>query len=185
MSHVHPRLLPAVPWLSHFPELNVRTYVRADDKPGVFFFSLDAGNPVAVALARAFFHLPYFRAGMHLHYENGETIRYTSRRTHGSAPAAQLRARYRPVGPVYHAAPGSFEYWLIERYCLYSVDRQGRIYRGEIHHQPWPLQAAEAEFETNSLAQAAGLALPDRPPLLHFARRLDVLAWAIQPVMAT
>jgi uncharacterized protein YqjF (DUF2071 family) len=183
MSHVRPRLFPAVPWLSHFPELNVRTYVRVGDKPGVFFFSLDAGNPIAVALARKFFHLPYFRASMGLSCQpNEQTIRYRSIRTHGGAPPAQLVGNYHPTGAVYNVAAGSFEYWLIERYALYSVDRRGRIYRGEIHHKPWPLQPAEVEFSVNTLAQAAGLSLPDTPPLLHFARRLDVVAWAIQPV---
>jgi uncharacterized protein YqjF (DUF2071 family) len=182
MSHLRPRGLPAVPWLSYFPELNVRTYVRVDDRPGVFFFSLDAGNPIAVALARTFFHLPYFRAQMEVRYGNRETVHYTSHRTHRHAPAASLVGSYRPLGPIYRAAAGSFEYWLTERYALYSVDRQGRIYRGEIHHQPWPLQPAEAEFTTNSIAAASGLTLPDQPPLLHFVRRLDVVAWAIQPV---
>jgi uncharacterized protein len=188
MSHVRPRGLPAVPWLSYFPELNVRTYVRVDDRPGVFFFSLDAGNPVAVALARTFFHLPYFRADMDLRHGDGEgdaeTIHYTSRRTHGGAPNASFVARYRPLGPIYRAAAGSFEYWLTERYALYSADRRGHIYRGEIHHQPWPLQPAEAEFTFNSVAEASGLSLPDQAPLLHFVRRLDVVAWAVQPVSA-
>lgn len=182
MSHVRPRGLPAVPWLSYFPELNVRTYVRVDDRPGVFFFSLDAGNPVAVMLARTFFYLPYFRADMELRHGNQKTIDYTSRRTHRGAPPASFVASYRPLGPVYRAAAGSFEYWLTERYALYSADRRGRIYRGEIHHQPWPLQPAEAEITANSMATASGLTLPDQPPLLHFVRRLDVVAWAIQPV---
>ena len=182
MSHVRPRRLPAVPWLSYFPELNVRTYVRVADKPGVFFFSLDAGNPIAVAIARTLFHLPYFRADMSCrHGDDGQTIHYNSRRTHRHAPPARFAARYRPAGPVYHAQPGSLEHWLIERYCLYSVDRRGRIFRGEIHHRPWPLQPAEAEIDVNSVVRAGGLDLPDRRPLLHFARRLQVVAWAVQP----
>lgn len=186
MSHVRPRFIPAVPWLSHFPELNVRTYVRAGDKPGVYFFSLDAGNPVAVALARTFFHLAYFRADMALRYQpNSEQIHYDSRRTHGGAPPAQLVGQYGPTGAAYNAVPGTLEHWLVERYALYSVDRRGRRYRGEIHHQPWALQPAEAEFSTNTMAQAAGLTLPDRAPLLHFARRLDMVAWAIEPLPAT
>lgn len=180
MSGVRPRLLPAVPWLSAFPELNVRTYVRVGDKPGVYFFSLDAANPVAVALARTLYHLPYFRAQMDCRAE-GERIRYASCRTHTGAAPGEFRGSYGPVGPVYTVAPGGLEAWLVERYCLYSVDGRGRIFRGEIHHAPWPIQKAEAEFTHNSMAQAAGIVLPDRPPLLHFARRLDVLAWAIQP----
>jgi uncharacterized protein YqjF (DUF2071 family) len=181
MSGVRPRMVPALPGLSAFPELNVRTYVRMDDKPGVFFFSLDAANPIAVAVARVLYHLPYFRAEMTCQAQ-GEAIDYDSRRTHSGAAPAALRGRYSPTGPVYQVTPGGLEAWLIERYCLYSVGRRGRIYRGEIHHTPWPIQKAEAAFEHNSVAQAAGLSLPDRPPLLHFARRLDVLAWAIQPI---
>lgn len=181
MSGVRPRFFPSAPWLSAFPELNLRTYVRVGEKPGVYFFSLDAGNPVAVAVARALFHLPYFRAEMEC-WAEGEEIVYASRRIHRGAAGALLRGRYRPTGPVYQVAAGSLEAWLVERYCLYSVDRRGRIYRGEIHHAPWPIQRAEAEFDENSIAQAAGLSLPDRPPLLHFARRLDVAAWAIERV---
>lgn len=181
MSGVRPRFLPALPWLSAFPELNLRTYVRVGDKPGVYFFSLDAGNPVAVALARSLFHLPYFRAQMTCRAE-GDGIVYASRRTHRGAAEALLRGRYRPTGPVYQTAAGSLEAWLTERYALYTTDRTGRVYRGEIHHAPWPVQPAEAEFAGSSIAQAAGLALPDCPPLLHFVRRLDVVAWAIQPV---
>lgn len=181
MSGVRPRLFPALPGLSAFPELNVRTYVRMQDKPGVYFFSLDAANPIAVAVARSLFHLPYFRARMSCQTES-EAIRYASQRTHTGAPPAELRGSYAPTGPVYQVEAGSLEAWLIERYCLYSVDKRGRIYRGEIHHAPWPIQQAEATFERNSVAQAAGIGLPDSPPLLHFARRLDVLAWAIQPI---
>ena len=185
MSGVRQRFTPAAPWISAFPELNVRTYVKSssakEPKPGVFFFSLDAGNPLAVAMARRSYHLPYFRAQMACRLTD-EGIRYSSRRTHRGAAEAEFRAVYRPTGPVYGAEPGSLEQWLIERYCLYSVDRGGRVYRGEIHHRPWPLQPAEAEFERNWVAQAHGIFLPDREPLLHFAKRLDVLAWRIEEV---
>ena len=128
MSGVRQRFTPAAPWVSSFPELNVRTYVkssgREEPKPGVFFFSLDAGNPLAVAMARRSYHLPYFRAQMECKMEDGG-IRYSSRRTHKGAPEADFRAVYRPTGPVYRAAPDSLEQWLMERYCLYSVDRAG------------------------------------------------------------
>ncbi len=182
MTDVRPRFLPPVPWLSYFPELNVRTYVRScsadGEKPGVYFFSLDAGNPLAVAIARRFYHLPYFRARMTCRAEE-DCVRYHSRRAHRSAPDADFRAVYRPTGSVYQVVSGTLEHWLIERYCLYSVDGRGRIYRGEIHHAPWPIQPAEAEFERNWVAQAHRVFLPDVDPLLHFARRLDVLAWKI------
>jgi uncharacterized protein len=165
-----------LPWLSFFPELNVRTYVVRDGKPGVWFFSLDAGNFAAVAIARRWFHLPYFRARMRSQERDG-SIHYQSTRTHRGASAAEIRARYRPVRPARTAQPGTLEYFLTERYCLYTADGRGRLIRGEIHHKPWALQIAEAEFAENSMASAAGIAVPDRQPLLHFSRRQDVVVW--------
>ena len=143
MTGIRLRRTPPVPWLSAFPELNVRTYVIYDGKPGVWFFSLDAGNPIAVAIARAWFHLPYFRARM-LCSERDGWIEYASDRTHAAAPPAALKGYYRPVGPVIIPQAGTLEHFLTERYCLYTVDGRGRLIRAEIHHRPWPLQVAEA-----------------------------------------
>jgi uncharacterized protein YqjF (DUF2071 family) len=178
MSGVRPRYLPAVPWLSNFPELNLRTYVRHGEKPGVYFFSLDAANPVAVAIARAWYHLPYFNARMHM-VQEGDCYRYESQRTHAGIPPASFKGSYRPIGPVYFSTKGSLDAWLTERYSLYTHDPQGNLFIGEIHHAPWPLQPAEARFEVNQIAESFGFRLPDVPPLLHFSRRLDVLAWSL------
>jgi hypothetical protein len=183
MAGVRPRLLPPLPWLSAFPELNVRTYVTAEGKPGVWFFSLDAGNPVAVRGARTFFHLPYYDAAMTVESDAG-VVRYTSRRTHRGAPSAAFTGRYRPIGPVSHAAVGSLAYWLTERYCLYAADRRGRLWRGDIHHARWPLQPAEADIACNTMAAPLQLRLPPGAPLLHFAQRLDVVAWTLEAVAA-
>jgi uncharacterized protein YqjF (DUF2071 family) len=129
MSGVRPRGLPAAPWLSAFPELNVRTYVRLRDrgieKRGVYFFSLDAANPVAVQIARRTFWLPYFDAQMRAH-NDGRTVHYASRRIHRGAAPADLAAGYMPTGAVYHAQPGDLDHWLTARYALYTVDRRGR-----------------------------------------------------------
>jgi uncharacterized protein YqjF (DUF2071 family) len=152
MSGVRLRWLPALPGISTFPELNVRTYVVHGDKPGVYFFSLDAANALAVAVARAWFHLPYFRARMAC-VADGKEIRYSSLRAHGSAPAAEMRARYRALADAATATRGTLAHWLTERYCLYSVDGGGSTWRGDIHHAPWPLQPAEAEFESNRMAE--------------------------------
>ena len=176
MTGVRLRWTPPVPGLSAFPELNVRTYVTAQGKPGVWFFSLDAASALAVAAARLSFHLPYFRARMQCTQADG-WIKYESHRTHRGAPSAVLEGKYRPTGERFEAPRGSLEHFLTERYCLYSA-ASGRIYRGEIHHPPWQLQAAEAHFTRNSMAEAAGLALPAEHPLLHFARRQDMVAWA-------
>jgi len=179
MSGVRLRGTPAVPWLSAFPELNVRTYVVADEKPGVWFFSLDAGNAIAVAIARAWFHLPYFRARMSCRDREG-WIEYGSERTHGGATSGVLLGRYRPVGAIFSVQSGSLEHFLTERYCLYTADDAGRIIRGEIHHAPWPLQAAQAELAKNTMAEAAGFSLSGVQPLLHFAKRQDVIVWPPQ-----
>ena len=182
LSHLRPRGVPSVPWLSEFPELNVRTYVTLDDKPGVFFFSLDAGSALAVEGARVLFHLPYFRAGMRVLSESDGTIAYQSRRTHDGAPAAELRARYRPTGEASESALGSLDNWLTERYCLYAVDRERRIHCAEIHHRPWSLRSAEATFDVNTMADAAGIPIQSAPARTTFSRMLDVVVWAPQVV---
>jgi len=175
MTGVRLRATPAVPWLSAFPEMNVRTYVKSGGKPGVWFFSLDAGNSLAVAIARAWFHLPYFRARMRCSERQG-WIEYDSQRSHSGTAAATLQMRYRPVGPAFFPQPGTLAHFLTERYCFYTTDGQGRLIRGEIHHLPWRLQLAEAEFEGNTMAESLDVALTAQP-LLHFARRQDVLVW--------
>lgn len=178
LDGLRPRGLPAIPGLSEFPELNVRTYVTFGGKPGVYFFSLDAGHSLAVLAARALYHLPYFRAVMSVHEARDGTFYYHSRRTRDGAAPADFGARYRPAGPVTWSAPGTLDHWLSERYCLYAVDRARQLYRAEIHHRPWPLQPVEAVIEYNTAAAAAGFALPLEPPRLAFARRLDVVVWA-------
>ena len=175
MRGVRPRGLPAVPWLSAFPELNVRTYVTLGGRPGVYFFSLDAANPVAVALARRLLALPYFTAAMRCARESDD-IAFRSHTRHGGKPAV-FEARYRPVGPAFTARPGSLDYFLTERYCLYASGAHGRVYRWEIQHGPWPLQVAKAEIAVNTLADSHGITLPDTPPLLHYAARQETLVW--------
>lgn len=175
MSAIRSRGFPPLPGLSRFPELNVRTYVTCGGKPGVYFLSLDAANLPAVWAARTFYHLPYFQAAMKVEEHEGG-IHYWSRRYRASA---EFRGRYRPTSEVRLALQGSIEHWATERYCLYTTHR-GQIYRAEIHHQPWPLQNAEAEFETNTVAAAAAISLPVTKPMLHFARRLDVLIWPLR-----
>jgi uncharacterized protein len=177
MSHIHLRGLPALPGLSRFPELNVRTCVTLQDTPGVYFFSLDVTNLPAVWAARKLYRLPYFRARMSVQ-EQGESISYRSDRDHGEAKFA---ATYGPTGPVQLRSRGTLEAWLTERYCLYTVVR-GRVYRAEIHHQQWPLQDAQSEIARNTMAQAAGIELPEVDPLLHFSRKLEVLVWSLRLV---
>ena len=150
--------------------------MSAGGKPGVWFFSLDAGNPIAVEAARDVFHLNYYNAQMAC-APLGEHVRYSSLRTHRNAAPALFQGKYRPTGPVYRSTRGTLESWLTERYCLYAANRRGAVWRSEIHHAQWPLQPAEAEIERNSMADQIRLALPNTRPLLHFARFLDVVAW--------
>lgn len=172
MSDVAPFGLPPLPGLSAFPELNVRTYVTHRGRPGVWFFSLDAANPFAVAVARRWYHLPYFTARM----EGDSRTSYRSERIHRNAPPARFAARYAPSGDAVIAQPGSIEHFLVERYCLYAANRRGQLFRGDIAHDPWPLQAGEAEVEVETMANASGITLPDQPPIVHYANRLEVTA---------
>ena len=181
MEGVTPRLVPPLPGLHAFPELNLRTYVTLGGKPGVWFFSLDAGQKLAVRMARRLFHLPYFDARFDIAVEGGK-VNYSSVRTHRAAAAAKFSATYQAAGPVYRSATGSLDAWLTERYCLYSADTLGRIYRGEIDHPPWPLQRAEATIHMNTLGDWLGIQMKHPPAALHFAKLLDVRAWMAEIV---
>lgn len=181
MSDVAPRFVPALPWMSAFPELNVRTYVSIGGKPGVWFFSLDATNPVAVRVARTGFHLAYRDAKMSI-FEKEGWYEYSSHRTcKADQPAANFVGKYRPVDEVFLAQPGTIEHWLTARYCLYTTDRKGRLLRGEIDHPPWPLQHAKLEIEENSMLSWLGLDSTGQPHLL-FAKDIHVRAWLNQRV---
>ncbi|HEX2441966.1 MAG TPA: DUF2071 domain-containing protein [Methylomirabilota bacterium] len=171
LSVLRPRGLPSPPGLAPFPELNVRTYVRVGDRPGVFFFSLDAGSALAVAGARAMYSLPYFWARCHAMLDGAWVIHESRRRR---APHPELRVRYRATGPVQLSAPGTLAHWLTERYCLYAVTRRGALWRADIDHRPWPLQPAEAEILANTMTHPLGLDCLDGAPVLHVAEALDV-----------
>lgn len=194
MSGVRPRGVPALPWVSRFPELNVRTYVTAPERkgadeggerPGVFFLSLDAANPVAVRVARRWFHLPYFDARMEAAVDQDAadawSVHYRSVRTHRGAPPARFEARYRATGPEIDrsGAPDDLTRWLTERYCLYGADRRGRVWRGEVHHRVWPLQPGEVEIVADDVTECWGIERPDVEPLVLVSRRLEVVGWSL------
>lgn len=169
-----------VPVSFAFPELNVRTYVSAGGRSGVWFFSLDATNPLAVRVARRL-GLPYHHARMTVQLEN-DAVRYRSSRSRKRPAPAEFSAVYRPTGPVYHAAPGTLDHWLTERYRLYGAIDRHRAVCGDIHHPPWPLQAARAELYTNTMTRPLGIELPGTQPICHFARLQEVVAWPVVPV---
>ncbi len=170
------RSTPPLPFLSSFLELNTRTYVTFDRKPGIWFFSLDASSALAVAAARRAYRLPYFRARMSAAARE-RSLAFESERRHARARLARFRARYRAIGERFNAQKGSLEYFLAERYCLYTVEG-GEVFRAEIHHRPWPLQEAEAEIAENSMAPPGIDTSGD--PLLHLSARQDVVIWPLE-----
>jgi uncharacterized protein YqjF (DUF2071 family) len=188
MDRVRLRVLPSIPGLREFPELNLRTYVRdrRTGAPGVYFLSLDASNLFAVLVARGAFHLPYYWAQMNIQPRGEREFSFCSRRLL-SGKTVRFAARYRGLGPsrkLMQSRPGTIEYFLTERYCLFTRDPLGRLLRANIHHIPWPLEDAEAEIERNDLPTAVGLTLPDTAPLLHYSRRLAVYIWPAELVQA-
>lgn len=170
---IRPRFCPVVPRIASFPEINVRTYVTYEGKPGVWFFSLDATSAVAVRAARWSFNLPYFDARMRCE-DQGDQITYSSARLEENAA---FNAGYEPISETWFAEPDSLAAWLTERYCLYAASRSGMISRTEVHHAQWPLQDAKAEITTNSMTEPIGIAL-DGQPLLHFAKHISVVNWS-------
>lgn len=174
MTNVGLRAMPALPWVSAFAELNVRTYVRVGDRAGVYFFSLDAARWLAVAAARMLLNLPYYTAEMKVERYGGGVRYDSSRRPH---QRAEFKATYEPMGDPFAPSVGSLEYFLTERYCLYQHNRRGKPYRLDIHHPPWSLQSAHAVIVRNTMAAGNRLTLSGAPALLHFARRQDVVAW--------
>jgi uncharacterized protein YqjF (DUF2071 family) len=178
MRGVTLRPLPDLPWVSAFAELNVRLYVERGGKPGVWFLSLDAANPLAVWAARRFFHLPYWRARIEV-TEAGGVTRYASRRPGRGAPA-RFEATYRPASDRFEPEPGTLEAFLVERYCLYARSATGRLYRGEVHHHPWPLHRAEGEVDAGGLLGTHGLSAGPAPPVLHYSPGVDVVLWPFE-----
>jgi uncharacterized protein len=163
MTHVRPFAIPLPGRRFAFAEINVRTYVSYRGRPGVWFLSLDAGDRLAPVAARAAFAIPYRYARVVASHDGGDVVFHA--RT----------GRYRPTSPPSSPRPGSLEAFLADRLCLYSADRSGRLWRGDIEHGPWPLQAAAAEVVEDTMAASHDLTPLEGPPLLHMARRLDVV----------
>jgi hypothetical protein len=176
ITGTRPPLLPPLPRLSRFHEVNLRTYVRprgggAGDR-GVWFFSLDAASRLAVAGARAVYKLPYFYARMAMAV-NGDAVDYSSRRAVRKGIPPLVVCRYRPTGPAAPAAAGTLEHFLIERYLLYAWTG-ARLRSARVAHAPYPVQPAAVSDLEETLTAAAGLARPRGAPLAHYARMVDV-----------
>ena len=191
LDRIKLRGLGSMPGMRNFPDLNVRTYVRDEltGKQGMYFFSLDAANLAAVALAYTFFHLPYHWAEMHLEQRSEREFSFFSRRRFTDKPVI-FKARYRGLGPsrkLTEGRSGTLEYFLMERSCLFTRNRAGEPEKANLHHVPWPLEEAEAEIERNDLAESIGIRIPNIEPVLHYSRRLAVYVWPaelVRPALA-
>lgn len=174
MTDLAPRELPALPWVSAFPQVNLRTYVRLGDRAGVYFFSLNAPRLMAVGMGNVL-GLSYFTANIEMTKRN-DTVRVSSERRSNDLRTGFV-AEYRPIGKAFEPQPGSLDHWLTERYCAYLVGRSGRTTSLDIHHAPWVLAEADAEIEDHTLADSLGVELPDAPDVLHYSERQDTVAW--------
>lgn len=177
MWGVRPYFTPPVPGLNSFLELNVRTYVQHRGVPGVWFLSLDIDNPVARWGGRQFFFLPYHTAEMSF-AQTGDSIDFASERLAGDAPAAGFRAAWSVGEGLPRTEPDSLDFFLTERYCLYSAYRE-QLYRCRVFHEPWPLRAAQVSSYDSTMLEAMGLAQPACAPLLHYAEELKVDIWPL------
>jgi hypothetical protein len=179
MTGVRFRGLPALPVLSSFAEMNVRTCVHDErGTPGVWFFSLDAESALAVRVARRLYRLPYHHARMDLRWDVDGFLEYGSRRRDRAAPAAWFR--YRGAGPRRRAEPGTIEFFLVERYVLFAAHR-GRLYHGRVHHDPYELQPAECTQWSDSPLALTGLDPPRRQPdSALFSAGVDVRVWRLR-----
>jgi uncharacterized protein YqjF (DUF2071 family) len=180
MWGVHASFLAPIPGTSAFHELNVRTYVHINGVPGVWFFSLDAANSLAVWGARRFYYLPYFNAEMSL-AQHGSKIEYSSKRHDARGAPAELNAAWTTGEPLPQSQPGSIEFFLTERYCLYSHHRD-RLYRSRIFHQPWPLRSATLDSYQSTMIESLGIEQPEGEPLLHYAESIAVDIWPLRKV---
>ncbi len=179
MTGIHLRSAPVVWGFQDVPEINLRTYVRAGSSRGIYFFSLDANSPLVVAAARLVTGLPYRMARITAD-EAGPEMRFTSERLGARAGVGAFAARFAASGEARFAAPGSLEAFLHERYRFF-LKRAGRLWSGEVRHEPWLLHEARIEIETNTLGSLANEPLATAPERCWFARELDVFAGAVTP----
>jgi uncharacterized protein YqjF (DUF2071 family) len=172
MEGVSKRGWPAPSMLCDFPEINVRTYVTDGHKSGVWFLSLFAPHRIAVWVARSFFNLPYYFARVSI-TEKDRAFHYRMQRGE-----RMFVADYKP-GRFISTEAGSFSHWATERYCLYSVDRYGCLWRGEVQHAKWPLQEATVDIQINRIAPVT---LGAMHPTVLFSSKLDVVLWSLAKV---
>lgn len=178
MSSVRLRSFPPIPGTDAFPQVNVRTYINLDGKPGVYFVSLDAANRLAATVARNFFHLPYHYADVTIKHTES-CFDFNSKRR--SDPQAEWVGNYKPISEPYYALKGTFDEWMAERYCFYTIDNKGMPLRCDVLHSPWLLQAAEADVSRNTLLTTQDIKIEKDNPVFHFSKGVEVRAWPLIP----
>ncbi|HWO97815.1 MAG TPA: DUF2071 domain-containing protein [Bacillus sp. (in: firmicutes)] len=181
MDGIYPRGLSTVSVTPKFPEINVRTYVHCNGKPGVYFMSLDVADRASLTIAKRWFRLPYHSAQMSFQKE-GQTFHCQSIRKGKTKAPIRFDGKYTPLSEAYFPEKESLDHWLTERYCLYSTDHRANIYCGEIHHRPWPLQKAATDICINTLFSPFNFNLDGINPISHFSIGVDTLIWNIQKV---
>lgn len=180
MSGVRIRRLPTVPFTSTFPEINVRTYVRANRKTGVYFLSLDASNPVVTAIARRWYRLMYFQANMSLQAK-GDAIEFRSQRLQARPSAYRFFSRYQPLSEPFYAKKGTIEHWLTERYTLFcQCAKSTQIYFANVYHEPWKLQPVSVTITDNTMTQDMPIQLQENPEIVLYARGVQSIIWPIK-----
>jgi uncharacterized protein YqjF (DUF2071 family) len=179
MEGIYLRGLSALSVTPKFAEINVRTYVHLDGKPGVYFMSLDVGDLASLMIAKRWYRLPYKAAQISFQKE-GRTFLCQSLRKGKSNVPIGFHGNFIPLSGVYLSKKEMFDYWLTERYCFFSANKRGNIYGGEIHHQPWPLQKVEIEICRNSLFTPFQFDLSEEKTIAHFSKGLDTLFWNIK-----
>ncbi|MED3864829.1 YqjF family protein [Priestia megaterium] len=180
MTDIRFKGTPAVPIFSRLYELNVRTYVTYKREKGVYFFSLDASNPLGVWIARQFFHLPYYHAAMTFNKTQNH-ISFQSVRTHRDSKKERVKLTYRGTSPSYRSRKGELAHWLTERYCLFTT-HQGNVYRGDLYHDPWELQKGECEIRDDSITQPFLRPADNRDLIVHYANQVTAYFYPFKKV---
>lgn len=181
MKGVYPRGLNCISLIRPFPEINVRTYVQFDGKPGIYFLSIDVGDWASCTIAKRWFRLPYFSSDVFFDRKD-QNFYFQSNRKGIANTTIKFNGKYIPLPGVFYPQKGTLDHWLTERYCLYSKDQKGNLYCGEIHHRPWPLQNAESEIPTNSLLSPFNFDLTGVKPISHYSKGVDSFIWNIKKI---
>lgn len=180
MDGIYPRNIPFCSLIHKFPEVNLRTYVQYRGKPGVFFLSLDVDNWASNIIAKRWFKLPYYPA--QVTYEQNDRVIHCESIRKSNNTQIRFKGRLRPSHKIFHARSETLDFWLTERYCLYSIDTNKNVYCGEIHHRSWPLQKVDIEVEVNTLTSHLNIDLSNKKPITHFSTGVDSLIWNIRKV---